>query len=455
MSEPNKPLFRDLDPDDIEPETTEVESLCMNCENNGNTRILLTKIPFYKEVVLISFECEHCGYKNNEIQPGGEVEEEGVRVTLTINNVQDLNRKVVKSDYCSVKIPHIDFEIPRQSQKGEVTTVEGVICRAITGLQQDQPVRRIQHPEAAKQIDDFIDTLEGLKSVSTPFSLIFEDISGNSFVENPFAPKADPNCKKEAFKRTIEEDHILGVFTREEVGEEAESNTDDNLHNLEMGTDHVTYEELQGEVLSFPTNCPNCSTPCDTNMKVTRIPHFKEVVIMATSCDACGHRTSEVKSAGGIEEKGVKIEVKVRGPQDFSRDVLKSDTCSLSIPELELEAGPFTIAGKFTTIEGLLKDIQKGIEKGGAEFGIFGDAKDESSASSINNCVSRLSKVLEGSESATLILDDPAGNSYIQMLADEPELDEALKITHYDRSFEQNEELGINDMKTENYEEVS
>lgn len=53
------------------------------------------------------------------------------------------------------------------------------------------------------------------------------------------------------------------------------------------------------------------------------IPHFKEVVIMATTCDTCGHRTNEVKSGSGIEEKGLKIEVKVSGIVDFSRDILK------------------------------------------------------------------------------------------------------------------------------------
>lgn len=30
-------------------------------------------------------------------------------------------------------------------------------------------------------------------------------------------------------------------------------------------------------------------------------------------------------------------------------------------------------------------------------------------------------------------------------------LDENLKIEHYERTFEQNEELGLNDIKTENY----
>jgi len=44
---------------------------------------------------------------------------------------------------------------------------------------------------------------------------------------------------------------------------------------------------------------------------------------MATTCDTCGHRTNEVKSGGGIEPKGMTIEVRVNGKEDFSRDVLK------------------------------------------------------------------------------------------------------------------------------------
>lgn len=82
------------------------------------TRLLLTKIPFYKDVVIISFNCENCGYQNNEIQSGGPIAEKGIRINLKIRNQDELNRQVVKSDYTSIKIPEIDFEIPAQSQKG-------------------------------------------------------------------------------------------------------------------------------------------------------------------------------------------------------------------------------------------------------------------------------------------------------------------------------------------------
>ncbi len=75
---------------------------------------------------------------------------------------------------------------------------------------------------------------------------------------------------------------------------------------------------------------------------------------MATNCEACGLRTNEVKSGAGIADKGVRITLRITDPIDLSRDVLKSETCSMSIPELDFEVGAGTLGGKFTTLEGLL-----------------------------------------------------------------------------------------------------
>lgn len=138
----------------------------------GITRLLLTKIPFYKDVVVMSFCCDHCGFQNNEIQSGAPVAEKGIRYVLKVETQQDLNRQVVKSDYASVKIVEVDFEIPSKSQSGEITTVEGIISRAVTGLEQDQETRRIEHPDVAAQIDAFIEKLNGLKALSQPFTLV-------------------------------------------------------------------------------------------------------------------------------------------------------------------------------------------------------------------------------------------------------------------------------------------
>lgn len=284
--------------------------------------MLLTRIPFYKETVIASFSCEHCGYENNEIQPAGEIEPNGCKITIQIKTPQDLNRRIVKSDRTSVKFVELDFEIPAQSQKGEVTTIEGIVDRSIAGLEQDQPVRRIEHPEVASQIDAFVDKLRSLKTVETPYTVIFEDISGNCRVENPCAPNPDPSCTITHFIRTKEQNHELGMFTQTELHDEEKKEKNTNILNP-IAEDEWALEELHGEVLQFQTECPNCKSPCETNMKVTNIPHFKDVVIMSTNCDACGARTNEVKSGGGIEDQGVKITVNVEGREDMSRDVLK------------------------------------------------------------------------------------------------------------------------------------
>ncbi|KAL1500998.1 hypothetical protein ABEB36_006405 [Hypothenemus hampei] len=443
MSE--KPLFRDLKGDDPDPEVTVIESLCMNCQLNGTTRLLLTKIPYYKEVVVMSFTCDHCGYQNNEIQSGSVMPDKGILITLTVKDKTDLNRQLVKSDFTSIKIPTLNFEIPHQSQKGEVTTVEGVINRAIAGLEQDQPTRREHQLELAQQIDEFIKSLENLKNVEEPFQIILEDISGNSFIENPSAPKADPLCTYENFKRTKDQDHLLGIFERNEITDEPSI-----LHPIKEGD--FTLEDIEGEVLQFPTNCPGCGSPCQTNMKMTNIPHFKQVIIMATTCDKCGIKTNEVKSGAGIEPKGVRIEVKVSNKEDLTRDVLKSETCDLEIPELDLTVGPHALGGRFTTVEGLILAIKEQLNDPTTSH-IFGDSRDDRTKQQFEQFLAKLDEILENKMTVLLVLDDPCGNSYVQSMSETDEPDEALKITHYERTFEQNEELGLNDIKTENYEE--
>lgn len=445
----SKPIFCELNADELQSEATEIESLCMNCHSNGTTRLLLTKIPFYKEVVLMSFSCDECGFQNNEIQSGAPIAEKGIRIKLDVRTERDLNRQVVKSDYTSVKIVEIDFEIPAQSQKGEVTTIEGILDRSERGLAQDQPVRRIEHPEAAAQIDEFIQKIRKLKELREPFTVILEDISGNSFIENVVAPQVDPQCTTTYFSRNKNQNHVLGIYDQEEI-----KNDKENAILEPIGEDDFTLEDLQGEVLQLPTNCPNCNSPCQTNMKLTNIPHFKEVVIMATTCDICGHRTNEVKSSGGIEPQGLHIEVDVKCDEDFKRDVLKSETCSLKIPQLELEVGPYALGGRFTTVEGLIVAVKEQLSDPKYSH-IFGDSQEIETKTRFEKFLGKFNDILSGKLAITVVLDDPAGNSYIQSFADNGQVDNGLRITHYERTFDQNDELGLNDMKTENYEKTS
>jgi C4-type Zn-finger protein len=129
---------------------------------------MLTKIPFYRDVIISSFQCEHCHFKNTGIDSANRIQENGVRINLTVETELDLNRELVKSDYATLSIPELDFEIPALNQKGcelndcgyfeisylglflkyyylyiGLTTVEGVIDRVIENIQNDIELRKV------------------------------------------------------------------------------------------------------------------------------------------------------------------------------------------------------------------------------------------------------------------------------------------------------------------------
>ncbi|XP_058542782.1 zinc finger protein ZPR1 isoform X1 [Neofelis nebulosa] len=422
-------LFRPISAEDEEQQPTEIESLCMNCYRNGTTRLLLTKVPFFREIIVSSFSCEHCGWNNTEIHSAGRIQDQGVRYALTVRTQEDMNREVVKTDSATTSIPELDFEIPAFTQKGTLTTVEGLISRAISGLEQDQPTRRANEEAVAERIDEFIVRLKELKRVASPFTLIIDDPSGNSFVENPHAPQKDHALVITHYNRTVQQEEMLGL-------------------QAEAPEEKPEEEDLRNEVLQFNTNCPECNAPAQTNMKLVQIPHFKEVIIMATNCDSCGHRTNEVKSGGAVEPLGTRITFHITHPSDLTRDVLKSETCSVEIPELEFELGMAVLGGKFTTLEGLLKDIRELVTKNPFTLG---DSSNPDQMEKLREFSQKLDQILEGNVKAHFIMNDPAGNSYLQNVY-APEDDPEMKVEHYKRTFDQNEELGLNDMKTEGYE---
>uniref|UniRef100_A0A8D2IWL0 ZPR1 zinc finger n=1 Tax=Varanus komodoensis TaxID=61221 RepID=A0A8D2IWL0_VARKO len=410
-------LFRPLSAEDEEQLPAEIESLCMACYRQGVTRLLLTRIPFFKEIIVSSFTCSSCNWSNSEIQSAGRIQDQGVCYTLSVRNRQDMNREVVKTDCATARVPELDFEIPAFSQKGALTTLEGLIDRAIAGLEQDQPGRRV-NADVAEKIDAFIFKLKRLKEVDSAFTFILDDPSGNSFVENPYAPQRDEALVVAHYWRTAQQAAALGMEVSWPLGED------------------LRVASLVLQVLQFSTNCPECNAPAATNMKLVRI-----------LC-ACARRTCHVKSGGAIEPLGTKITLHVTDPSDLTRDILKSETCRVEIPELDFELGMGALGGKFTTLEGLLKDIQDLVAKNPFTLG---DSSTPDQAEKLRAFGQKLQQIIDGQLRVHFVLDDPAGNSYLQNLY-APEEDPEMRVERYERLFEQNEALGLNDMKTEGYE---
>lgn len=71
---------------DINPENpvTKIQSMCMECGEEGTTSFLLTSIPHFREIIVSSFECPACGAKNNAIQFGGSIQPKGIRFDCKI-----------------------------------------------------------------------------------------------------------------------------------------------------------------------------------------------------------------------------------------------------------------------------------------------------------------------------------------------------------------------------------
>jgi zinc finger protein len=84
---------------------------------------------------------------------------------------------------------------------------------------------------------------------------------------------------------------------------------------------------------------------------------------MSFLCENCGAHSTEVKTGGALSAKGRKITLKVESDDDLKRDLFKSDSAYLCIPELELELEYGTLGGLFTTVEGILEKISSHLKE--------------------------------------------------------------------------------------------
>ncbi|KAF2430576.1 zinc finger protein-like protein zpr1 [Tothia fuscella] len=456
----------------------EIESLCMSCHADGITRLLLTRIPFFREVIIMSFFCPHCSFKNSEVQPAGEIQERGHKYKFKLDSKADLNRQLVKSDTCILRVEDVDLEIP--PGRGQLTNVEGIISMIATDLSEAQEDRKDVAPAMYERIEEIIADLKAMASgEKLPFTLTVDDPAGNSWIEPSTQDKQGKYIRTD-YDRTLAQNEALGLGTAPErtVNGTAPAETENGTArpsteirpeyqaeqmypamptektDLDQDAPPADDDIIENQVYSFPATCPGCMKSCATNMKMVNIPHFKQVVLMSTVCDHCGYRSNEVKTGGEIPEKGRKITVKVEKKEDLSRDILKSEACALSCPELDLSVEPGTLGGRFTTIEGLLTQVRDDLRASvfGTDDNAAGDSMQNSDKERWTAFFDKLDKAIKGDVQFTVTLEDPLASSYVQSFT-APEPDGQIEVLDYERSHEEEENLGLNDIKVEGYEE--
>jgi len=129
---------------------------------------------------------------------------------------------------------------------------------------------------------------------------------------------------------------------------------------------------------------------------------------MCSKCDHCGYKSNDVKGGGAISSKAQRTILRVTKPEDLNRDILKSDTATLEIPEKRLKVTRGTMGGKFTTIEGILDGIKEDLLR--ADPFVGGDSGQEEKRQKFKMLLSGLDELMTGKQHFTIIMEDPVSN---------------------------------------------
>ena len=71
----------------------EIESLCPACKENGITKLISINIPFYRQVIVMSFYCGHCGNRNSNLQSGEQAQVYKIIRLIKQSKLRNLVRK--------------------------------------------------------------------------------------------------------------------------------------------------------------------------------------------------------------------------------------------------------------------------------------------------------------------------------------------------------------------------
>jgi len=374
-----------------------------------------------------------------------------------------------------------------------LTTVEGFLTTTKEHLETalNEGVYDELPEESVEKIKSLVTKLdEVVNQKLLPVKFIVDDPSGNSFIENPYAPQTDPYIKVSYYERTKEMAESMGYMIQPDSNENKQGSESEESSTIKTQTntqvnqqgsfnkdfvnpsyydkkkDFTVYKstseisahlldftksiennsDIKEEALRFTTNCYCCGAPGENYMCLCTIPFFKEIIITCFKCQVCGYKTTEVKGGGGISEKATRYTLNVSKPEDYDRDIFKSETAKITIPELDFETNTGSMGSMFTTVEGVIDKLINNLNETPFTQG------DSSESEAFHAFISRLRSFIDERKNFTLIIDDPLSNSFVHSPY-YPEVDPRLLKEEYERTWEQNEDLGINDMKVENYQE--
>ncbi len=154
--------------------------------------------------------------------------------------------------------------------------------------------------------------------------------------------------------------------------------------------------------------CPMCLKDTLTLMESEKdIPYFGKVFLFSMSCTnkECNYHKADIEAAE--KKEPCKYTIDVTSDKDLSIRVVKSSEATVKIPRImDIEPGAAS-NGYVTNVEGILNRVKTMLEKG------KDDAEDEDDKEKVRAMLKKINRVLWGSESIKIIIEDPTGNSAI------------------------------------------
>jgi len=149
--------------------------------------------------------------------------------------------------------------------------------------------------------------------------------------------------------------------------------------------------------------CPQCGSWLTIFTQTIDIPYFGAVLQSSFTC-TCGYRFIDIFP---FEEHPPSRYTLTITQGELQSRVVKSSTCIIEVPELGVRVDPGPRSeGIVTNVEGILRRIEDAVK-----IGIhWGDTSQKKEGKQI---LKKIHKILDGSDSATLIVEDSRGFSCI------------------------------------------
>ena len=170
------------------------------------------------------------------------------------------------------------------------------------------------------------------------------------------------------------------------------------------------------EINEMIIKCPACGVDgiAKSVMKEFEIPHFGKVLETAIKCEKCGFKHSDIISLEHNDPARYTLKI---SEETLSVRVVRSQSATVTIPEIgvKVEPGPKS-EGYVTNVEGILVRFEGAVKKAMQLF------EDDESQKNAKSTLTAIHELIEGNGTATLIIDDPFGQSSV--VSDDVEISE-------------------------------